>query len=678
MLTRALSYGLLAVSVAIGALHAQAPSQTVEKKVDRGTAYYHFSMGHLYAELAGQYGNRGDYLNKAIDHYKQALKADPSATMLSEDLSELYIQAGRLREAVTDAEEALKQNPNDLNARRILGRIYTRMIGDSQANRINEEMLKKAIEQYSKVTEKDASDVRSLITLGRLHKVAQNSVEAERAYKKVLELEPNNEDALTGLAMVYGDLGDNKRASEMLNKAAEKNPSLRTLAALASAYEQMRDYKQAANTLRKALELAPQNGELKRALAQNLMLADNLDEALSLYQQLVQEDARDAGSQLRISQIYRQKKDFVKAHQASAKAREIDPNNLEARYNEVNLLEAEGKTQEAIEEMKAMLSSTSKRNYQPGERTNRVVLVERLGFLYRNAEMYNEAVATFRQMEELDSDQGPRSRVHVIETLRTAKDYNKAWTEAESAVKKYPDDRAVRTVHAYVAADVGRGDEAAKGMRKLLDGKNDRETWVALAQVYERTKNYGEMSKALDQAEKLSEDRDDKENIHFMRGAMLEKMKQFDAAETEFRKVLEMNPNNASALNYLGYMFADRNIRLTEAQQMIQKALDLDPGNGAYLDSLGWVLYRLGRLEDAEDNLKRAIQKTSKDPTVHEHLGDVYMKQGKVKEAIAQWQKSLHEWETSSQSEQDPAEVAKIQKKLDGAKSRQAKETGKK
>src|SRR5258708_5552979 len=152
MLTRALSRGLLAMSFAALAAYAQPPAQPAgEKKGDRSAAYYHFSMGHLYAELAGQYGNRGDYLNKAIDHYKQALKADPSATMLSEELSELYVQAGRLREAVSDAEEALKQNPNDLNARRILGRIYTRMIGDAQANRINEEMLKKAIDQYSKI-----------------------------------------------------------------------------------------------------------------------------------------------------------------------------------------------------------------------------------------------------------------------------------------------------------------------------------------------------------------------------------------------------------------------------------------------------------------------------------------------------------------------------------------------
>ena len=79
-------------------LFAQAPA---EKPRDKATAYYNFAMGHLYAELAGAYQNRGDYLTRAIEHYKAAIKADPQASFLSEDLSELYIQSGRLRDAVT-------------------------------------------------------------------------------------------------------------------------------------------------------------------------------------------------------------------------------------------------------------------------------------------------------------------------------------------------------------------------------------------------------------------------------------------------------------------------------------------------------------------------------------------------------------------------------------------------
>src|SRR5438105_3170902 len=92
-----------------------AVAQTAAKS-DKPSAYYHYSLGHLYAELAGAYGNRSDYVTKAIENYRLAMKADPSATFLSEELSDLYISAGKLREAVQEAEDTLKQNPNDLNA----------------------------------------------------------------------------------------------------------------------------------------------------------------------------------------------------------------------------------------------------------------------------------------------------------------------------------------------------------------------------------------------------------------------------------------------------------------------------------------------------------------------------------------------------------------------------------
>ncbi len=91
-------------------------------------------------------------------------------------------------------------------------------------------------------------------------------------------------------------------------------------------------------------------------------------------------------------------------------------------------------------------------------------------------------------------------------------------------------------------------------------------------------------------------------------------------AEVEFRKVLKADPDNAGAMNYIGYMLADANLRLEESLDLITKALDIEPGNGAYLDSLGWVQFRLGRLEDAEKNLRRALEKTPRDPTVHDHM----------------------------------------------------------
>jgi tetratricopeptide (TPR) repeat protein len=628
----------------------------------------------MYAELAATYNNRGDYFTKAIENYRLALKADPGASYVSEELSDLYIQSGRLREAVTDAEEALKQNPNDLNSRRLLARIYARLIGESQQNHVDETYLRKAIEQYTRISQADPKDADAWLMLGRLQKLAQSSPEAEKAYRKALELDPDNEDALTGLAMVYVDLGDNKNAADMLKRVADKNPSGRSLAALASAYEQMRDYAMAAETLKKAVELTQGNPDLKRALAQNLLLADRLDESLKVYQELVTEDPKDIQSQLRISQIYRQKRDFKNAHAAADKAKEIEPNNLEVRYNEVNLLEAEGRTNEGLALMKELVDSSGKKSYNASERGNRVLLLERLGLMYRGAEQYGLAIETFRQIGELDPDLSARAAVQVVETYRQAKDLPKAEKEVQNALAKAPTDRTLRGVYATVLADEGKAEPAIAEMKKLLAEKKDRDGYISLAQIYDKTKRYKEMAEAIDEAEKLSPGKDDKETVYFMRGAMYEKLKKYDAAEVEFRKVIDLNPDNASALNYLGYMFADRDVKLQEALNLITKALDREPGNPAYLDSLGWVYYRLGKYSEAESNLKSSLEKMGKDPTVHDHLGDVYFKQGKVKEAIAQWERSLKEWDASAPAEQEQTEIAKVHKKLEGARVRLARE----
>ncbi len=170
--------------------YGQTRRAQLRRRSDKAAAYYNFSMGHLYAELAGVYGNRSEYVGKAIDYYKQALKLDPGASFLFEELTDLYIQSGRLKDAVTEAEDILKHEPNNLDARRILGRIYTRMIGDTQQGKINEEMLHAAIEQYEKIVAKDPKDMESWLTLGRLYRTARNSVDAEKAYSQALTLDP--------------------------------------------------------------------------------------------------------------------------------------------------------------------------------------------------------------------------------------------------------------------------------------------------------------------------------------------------------------------------------------------------------------------------------------------------------------------------------------------------------
>jgi tetratricopeptide (TPR) repeat protein len=657
---------------------ATVPAQTrsAPPKPDRAAAYYHAALGHLYTDLAGQFGGRGEYVSKAIENFKLAMKADPESAYLAERIADLYLQSGQVRSGVSEFEDVVKRSPEDLNARRILGRLYTARLREGSQNRPNQEMLSRAIEQYEAVTAKAEKDAESWVMLGRLYKLSQKSPEAEKAYRKALDAEPNNEFALLGLAEVFSELGDNPRAAEMLKRVAEKNPNLRTLTALAASHEQMKEYKQAANAYKRALDANPDNTDLKRAYAQQLFQAEDWDPALAVFLELAEEDAKDVLAQLRLSQIYRQKREFAKAREAARKARELDPDNLEIRFNEVSLLEIEGKVTEAIAMLKEVIAGLPSTSTSQNDRGNRVILLERLGFLYRQAGQLSDAVAAYREIAQLDPVTEARALAQIVETYRAAKEFTQAGREAQTALDKHPNDRILKIVSANINADLGRFEPAVATLKSLLDGKSDRETWLSIAQIHEKARNYGEMAKAIDSAEKLASSDEDRETVFFLRGAMFEKMKKFEPSEAEFRKVLKINPQSAGALNYLGYMLADRNTRLNEALEMIKKAVDMDPQNGAYLDSLGWAYYRLERLDEAAENLRRAQQRTSRDPTIYDHLGDVYHKQGKLKEAIAQWERSVKEWQANAPAEIDNAEIAKVQKKLESGRSRLARETG--
>jgi tetratricopeptide (TPR) repeat protein len=145
-------------------------------------------------------------------------------------------------------------------------------------------------------------------------------------------------------------------------------------------------------------------------------------------------------------------------------------------------------------------------------------------------------------------------------------------------------------------------------------------------------------------------------------------------AEEWFKKVLAISPKNATALNYFGYSLADRGARLEEALSMIQKAVELDPYNGAYLDSLGWAYFRMNRLNLAEEYLRKAVGRLSRDPVIHMHLGDLYFKMGRMELAQREWERAREEWNRSLKPDFDTEEYARTEKKLSDLKNLLAKQ----
>lgn len=631
----------------------------------------------MYEELVAMYG-RAEYANKAIQEYRLAIEDDPSSEYLNAALAELYAKTGRIRDAVVEAQDILQRDPNNLNAHKLLGRIYLRSLGDVQAGTGSQEMLKRAIEQYETIVKLEPANVENHLLLGRLYRLNNDLTQAESEFKTAVKLQPDSEEAVTTLAYLYNEEGDSHHATQVLNSIPEASRTARLYQALGYTYEQQKDYKQAISAYAHAIELDRDNLDAMRGLAQNLLNDGQTDAALQQYKLITEADPQDPQSYLRMAEIYRRSGQFDQALDALKKAQIYVQDSLEVPYNLAVIYQAQGKFDEAAQIVQSLVQKGERAdgNYSPGDRNNRSVFLERLGSIYRDAGKTQLAVDAFRKMLTLGDENMSRGYEEIIDTYRDAKQYSQATATAKEAVAKLPQDRSLKLTLAALQVDTGQQPDAAVAeIKSMLKGTpDDREVYITLGQVNTRLKHWKDAEEALGRAEQLSVKPEEKNYVNFAIGSMYERQKKYDAAEEAFKKILANDPRNAMTLNYLGYMLADRGVRLEEALGYIKRAVTLDPQNGAYLDSLGWAQFKMGNYELAELNLRRASERMSNDPTIHDHLGELYAKTGRLKTAITYWERAIQEWNRSAPADVDSAELAKVQKKLENAKVKLARQ----
>ncbi|HLJ25201.1 MAG TPA: tetratricopeptide repeat protein [Candidatus Angelobacter sp.] len=646
------------------------------KKVDRAAAYYHYSLAHMYEEMVAMTG-RSEYATKAIEEYRLAIDNDPSSAFLNAGLAELYAKTGRIRDAVLEAQDIIKRDPKNLEARKLLGRIYLRSLGDVQAGTQSQEVLKLAIEQYESIVKLEPNNPDNHLLLGRLYILNKDLLKAETEFKTAISQDPNSEEAVTNVAYLYNEEGDSKKAAEILNSVPEGVRTAKMYVALGYTYEQLKDYKKAIAAYRQSITLDHDNLDAVRGLAQNLVNDNQIDAALQQYNVIQEADPEDPQAALRIAEIYRHQGRFDLALENLKKAEAMAQDSLEVFYNEALVLEAQGKFDEAADVLQKLLTRTNRADgkYTAGERNNRALFLERLGNVYREENRPLLAVETFHKIVDLGGDEASRGYQEIIDSYREQKQWSDAARVARDAVSKLPNDKALKLMLGAQLADDGKADEAIQVIKSLLKGTpEDRETYVGLSQIYARLKRWKESEDALAQAEKLSTRNEEKEYVLFLQGSSYERQKKFEQAEQIFRQVLQQDPNNTMTLNYLGYMLADRNTRLEEALTLIKKALALDPQNGAYLDSLGWAYFRLGNYDQSEENLRKAADKTPNDATIQDHLAELYAKTGRLKLAAAHWERALDEWAKSVPADVDQQDVSRVQKKLESTKVKLAQE----
>ena len=655
-------------------------SKPAPRKGDHAAAYYHYTLAHMYEEMVTAYG-RSDLAGKATEEYRLAIDADPSSEFLTSALAELYVKTGRIADAVKEAQDIIKRDPKNLEAHKLLGRIYLRSLGDMPGGSGSDNILHLAIDQYEQIVKLDPDSVDDHLLLGRLYRLNNDLQKAENELKLAIKLDPSSEEAVTTLAMLYTDEGDTAHALKVLSAIPDSARSAKLYAALGAAYEQRKDYKSAIDAFRHAIVLDRDNLDAIRGLAENLLNDGQLDASLEQYKVIADSNPEDAQTYVRMAEIYRRQAKYDQALESLKRADTLVPDTMDVPYSMAAVYQAQGRYDDAIKLLQDLLKKTEKSETgsSQADRNNRAIFVERLGMVYREQQNYTAAVETFRKMLPLGDENARSGYQEMIDTYREAKQWPQATAVAKEAVQKMPNDRDLRMVLDAQLADTGEFDKSVADIRTMLKGgPEDREVYLRLGIIFTRAKRWDDALQALAKAEQLSTKSDDKAYVSFLRGDLYQRQKMFDQAETEFKKVLAVtapsDPQSAATLNYLGYMNADRGVKLDESLNFVKQALSLDPNNGAYLDSLGWVYFKLGKYDLAEENLTKAEAHMGTDPTVQEHLGDLYQKTGRLKLAAAHWDRAVQEWTKTVAPEQDSEAFAKVQQKLDAAKVKLAKE----
>lgn len=274
--------------------------------------------------------------------------------------------------------------------------------------------------------------------------------------------------------------------------------------------------------------------------------------------------------------------------------------------------------------------------------------VTRLGEVLLLRGRTTEAVATFRRAVALGAD-NPAADIALIDLLRSQGQRQEALAATQSARRRFPEEMPLVRIEVLLLAELNRVDEGAALLRGRLTGDalGDFEEYRWLANIYLQAGRGRESTdaarRALEIASTLGRDIAPRamNQALIMLASGQQRTGDTGGAEESLRRVLTTEPNNAMALNNLGYFLVERNERLNEAVGLIERAVRIAPNNSSYLDSLGWAYFKLGRLEEAERYLTEAARRNPTSMTNQEHLGDLYFRQGKHDEARAAWRRAL-------------------------------------
>jgi tetratricopeptide (TPR) repeat protein len=645
------------VSVGIAAPAQKVPTQSPTKPInldreleeqvnpDRAVSYYHYS-------LAKWNEDKGD-LPKAISEMRTALKYNPNSSAIYLEMAGLMAKSGNSQEAIEYAQKAAELDPRDPGPHWLLANIYFRpqMRGDSATADIQ-----KAIKELEKLRELSPSDERIYYALGGAYFELNQPEKAIEAYEKFQSISTDVDNGYREIAKYYERIGNSEKAAEYLLLGLKNQPeSVESLTMLAAIYLKQSKNTEAIPIYKKLLAVTGDNAGASRRLASLLIESGENSEAITVLKNLAKTAPGDPISQTLLG---RAQIGLHKYPEAIETLKSVSTNDLsismEAQFYLGRAYEESGNRKEAIDIFSRLLQKIPADDEEA--KSNRLLFQHRLAANYWETGEREKAIAIYQDMAKAD----PKANALLMQAYRISRQFDKAIPLGKEQFEKDPANLQTGIEYAQALTDAGRTKEGAEILNKLLQNNPEEvDLYIALSQLYLQDKRFSDAEKILLRAEeKNPKEGSDKERIKFQKATVYERQKDYDRAEFLFKELLKDNPSNATVLNYLGYMLADRGVRLDEAVKYVKEALAIDPRNGAYLDSLGWAYFKLNDLHNAEKYLLEADGIVKNDPTIVEHLGDLYFKTGDLQKAESYWAKSVS-------IGTDPDETQKVRRKLE-------------
>ncbi|MGH9333125.1 MAG: tetratricopeptide repeat protein, partial [Vicinamibacteria bacterium] len=564
-----------------------------------------------------------------------------------------YQRTRQVDKALASARKAVDLGPEVAAAQRTLGKVYFTML----RNGGSPELSPLAIQAYRETVRLDPGDVETRSELARLLLSNREPSAAATELEEVLRREPNAYYDMYLLAQVRQSEGNNAEAIELLKQSLAIEPQQpEARDRLTGLLQAEQRYEELADLYQDDVGADPTDVEARVRYGDALANSGRLTEAAAEFQAALESDPENVIAGVGLAMVNRELKNYAEAEKLLLKVLKAEPGHVLARFTLAGIYEDRRELEKAISEWKKLLEAPA-----TGEDANvrRAEYWAHLGFAYGELERHDESIEAFAEAREL-AGADERFETFYIQSLLAAERSKDAQEAMEGALRAHPTSPRLRLLETRVLDANGRSDEALEKAIALSSEEPEDEMRIqGVVELYTRRNAFPEAEAFLrERLERTPEN----VTLLFQLGAILERQKKFDEAAVSFEKVLELEPDSAATLNYLGYMLADQGLRLEQSLEYVQRALAQDPHNGAYLDSLGWVYFKMGKLDLAEDNLLKAVQSLRLTGVVYDHLGDLYFRKGNLEQAVSFWRKALDE-------EDDELEKDEVARKIEEATS---------